>query len=156
MRRKLSQRQLWPIKNLLAVFLFVLLTFTVSNLYAQERTITGKISSKDGSGLPGATVTVKGTTKGMMTDVNGVYSITASSTDVLVITYVGYMSQEIPVQGQSEINVTLAEEVTKINEVTVTALGIKKDISSIGYSTEDITGTNLTKARDANAINGLV
>lgn len=156
MRLKFKLRQPWPIKNLLALFLLCILTFMVSNVSAQEKTLSGKIVAKDGSGLPGATVTVKGTTKGVITDVNGNYTISAAPTDVLVITYVGYVSQEVPVQDQTAIQVTLAEQVTNINEVVITALGIKKDIKSIGYSTEEVTGTELTKARDANAINGLV
>ncbi len=156
MRLNFNLRQLWPIKNILALFLLFLLSCMVSNVNAQEKTITGKIVSKDGTGLPGATVTVKGTTKGVITDVNGNFSISAASTDVLAVTYVGYVSQEIPVLAQSDIQVTLLEEVTNINEVVVTALGIKKDVKSIGYSTEEISGSDLTKARDVNAINGLV
>lgn len=150
------QKQFWPVMNLLAFFLLFLLTFTINNVSAQQRVITGKIVSKNGEGLPGANVSVKGTTNGILSDANGNFSISAAPTDVLTITYVGYVSQEIPVNAQSELQVTLVEEATKINEVVITALGIKKDIKSIGYASEVVSGSDLTKARDANTINGLV
>jgi len=139
-------------------FLFMLLAsfITVFGVYAQERTISGKITSKDGLGLPGATVLVKGTTRGFVTDGNGSYSITATSTDILVISFVGYLSQEIPVSGQSTIDITLDEDVKKINEVVVTAMGIKKDTRTIGYASQEVGTEDLSKAKDANAINSLI
>ena len=138
------------------VFVTLFQLFVVSGIFAQEAAIKGKIVSKDGSAVTGATIIVKGTTRGVVTDLDGNFTITASPTDTLTVNYVGYASQVIPVGGQTMISFTLSEEVKNINEVVVTAFGIAKDTRSIGYSTQKVEGTELTQDRDANAINSLV
>ena len=104
-------------KNQLLTFISTLLTFFVSaGIYAQ--TVNGTVTSEDGP-LPGATVQVKDTDRGTSTDFDGNYSIEASSGDVLVISFVGFATQEIPVGDQDQINVTLLAD-SELEEIIVT------------------------------------
>lgn len=104
-------------KNQLLTFISMLLTFFVSaGIYAQ--TVNGTVTSEDGP-LPGATVQVKDTDRGTSTDFDGNYSIEASSGDVLVISFVGFATQEIPVGDQDQINVTLLAD-SELEEIIVT------------------------------------
>ena len=98
-------------KNIL--LLLVLLGGTLwQPLYAQGNRISGKVTdAATGEGIPGANVQIKGTTTGTATDMDGNYSLTASSSDVLLFTFVGYLQQEVTVGNQSTINVQLAEDV---------------------------------------------
>ena len=106
--------------------LFALLLILQANAYAQQR-VTGSVSSSTGEALPGVNVTVQGTTIGVMTDMNGNYSIEApSSQSVLLFSFIGFESQQITVGSQSRINVTLSEDAVVLGDVVVTALGISR------------------------------
>jgi hypothetical protein len=93
-----------------------------SALYAQSL-VTGHISDKDGQVLPGVNVLKKGTTSGTSTDASGNYSLQAESSDILVISFIGYQSQEIAVGNRSTINVQMEEDVATLNEVVVIGYG---------------------------------
>ncbi|WP_240337128.1 SusC/RagA family TonB-linked outer membrane protein [Rufibacter psychrotolerans] len=89
-----------------------------------RRTITGRVTSAvDNTGMPGVSVVVKGTTNGASTDANGNFSLEATSNDVLVVTFIGYVSQEVAVGDRSTINVSLREDAQTLNEVVVTGYG---------------------------------
>ena len=92
-------------------------------MYGQEKTVTGSVTDVLGVPLPGASVLVKGTTIGVQTDFDGNYNIQATSTSVLVFSYVGYIAKEVMVSNQETINVTLEENVSMLNEVVVTGYG---------------------------------
>ena len=104
---------------------FMLFALVVSIGTAQAQTVTGKvIDSESGESLPGVTILLKGTTTGTFTDVNGNYSLsTSSGDDVLVISFVGYTSQEITVGSQSTINVSLVSDVSELEELVVIGYG---------------------------------
>ncbi|MES2730993.1 MAG: SusC/RagA family TonB-linked outer membrane protein [Bacteroidota bacterium] len=141
------------------VFCCLLITFFLSTAaaFAQETTITGKVIEESNEGLPGVNIQVKGTTNGTVTDANGEYSLKVSQPNaVLVFSYVGFLPQEVALANQSKINVTLVEDTKNLEEVVVTALGIKKETRTIGYSTQEVKGQELIKAREPNAINSLV
>lgn len=122
----------------------------------QERTITGKVADSEGQYIPGVNVVVKGTSIGTITDADGVFSLKVNQPNpVLVFSFVGYTTQEQVVGNQSTINISLASEARNLEEVVVTALGVKKELRTIGYSTQEIKGENLTKAREPNPINSL-
>lgn len=91
-----------------------------------EITIKGKITDEQGLSLPGATVLVKNTNKSTTTDFDGNYTITASETDILVFSYIGYTTKEIAVSGQKTINVSLKEDISKLEEVVVVGYGTQK------------------------------
>ena len=97
-----------------------------SSLYAiaQEKVVNGTVTSvEDNTGLPGVNVIVKGTSKGTVTDLDGNYSIPVEDGDILVFSFVGYTSQEIPVLGRTEIDVKLGTDVMALNEVVVVGYG---------------------------------
>jgi TonB-linked SusC/RagA family outer membrane protein len=134
----------------------VLMLFSALNLYAQ-RIIKGNVSdSKDKRPLPGVSVSLKGTTTGTITNNNGDFSVTTTNTDaVLVFRYIGYLSQEKPVGRETVIGIQLTEDNQQLNEVVVTALGIRRDQKSLGYSAQQIKGSDVTVTKDQNFISDL-
>ena len=120
--------------------------------YAQI-TVTGTVEDADGP-LIGASVLVKGTTVGTITDFDGQYSIEANVGDELEFSYMGYSSQTIKVTGPS-LNVTMSENTEVLSEVVVTAMGIKRDRKALGYEVGEVKGEELTKAKETNVANSL-
>ncbi|GAB2572293.1 SusC/RagA family TonB-linked outer membrane protein [Spirosoma areae] len=94
--------------------------------------ISGKVSDKNGQGIPGVSVIVKGTNRGTTTNVSGDYSLNAPNNAVLVFSFVGYASQEIPVSNRSRLNVTLLDDVKALSEVVVVGYGTQKRASVTG------------------------
>jgi TonB-linked SusC/RagA family outer membrane protein len=157
MQKTSTNQRISPKKHLLALCLPMLICFlTINFAIAQDKLVKGKITSADGAGIPGVNVLVKGTNKGTNSDTDGNYSIDASANTTLVFSFVGYVTQEVAVNNQSEVNVTLIEDTKQLGEVVVTALGIRKEARAIGYSTQDVKGEDLIKAREPNALNNLV
>ncbi len=117
--------------------------------------ISGKVTGQDGNPLPGVNVTVKGTRKGTTTGADGSFSIDANAGDVIVISMVGYESQEITVGSATNISVVLQSSAQQLSEVVVTALGIRREKRALGYSAQNVSGENLTKAREVNILNSL-
>ncbi|MDE3250508.1 MAG: SusC/RagA family TonB-linked outer membrane protein [Bacteroidota bacterium] len=121
-----------------------------------QRTITGRIvSGEEQKPVPGATVKVKGSSKVTSTDADGKFSISAGDRDVLEITSIGFAAREVKANSNLA-NLVLATESTNLNEVVVTALGVKKETKRIGYSVQEVKGSDLVKAREPNPINSLV
>jgi TonB-linked SusC/RagA family outer membrane protein len=122
-----------------------------------QTSVSGRITaSEDASPLPGVNILVKGTTSGTITDASGRYEIEVPSLDVtLVYSFVGYLSQEIGLAGRTSVDVALASDAKQLSEIVVTALGIEKDKSKLGYSVQDVKGSDLIKARDPNPVNNL-
>jgi TonB-linked SusC/RagA family outer membrane protein len=119
-------------------------------------TVKGKVTSgADNQPLPGVNVLAKGTFNGVITGIDGSYQISVPSNTILVFSFIGFMAQEIPVQGKNSIDVTLVENITQMNEVVVTALNINRTKSSLGYSVTSIKGDNLNQAKENNVINTL-
>lgn len=110
------------------------------------------VSGEDGSGLPGATVLIKGTTTGTITDLDGAFKMKASDGDVITFTYVGMQSQEMTVGSGSSYNATLKPGVN-LNEVVVTALGVSREKKSLGYATQEISGDEVNTAKSGNFMN---
>lgn len=135
---------------------FVFFFFFVSgfSVQAQERTISGVItSSEDGEALPGVTILVKGTTNGTITDIDGNYQISASDGDILVVSFVGFKSQEIEVGAQSAINVSMDLDVTALEEVVVIGYGSQKKSDLTGavssLSGDDLRGSVMASVDQA-------
>ena len=115
-------------KTSLRGILTLLLAFVVQLSFAQEKTVTGKVTDSDGLPIPGVNIKVKGTQQGTQTDFDGNFSIEASSDQTLVFTYLGYEKQEVPVGNQTTISVTLKQGAEALEEVVVTGYnGILKD-----------------------------
>ncbi len=141
--------------------LYVLVLFVVSLLInfsanAQNRQVTGTvILSEDGSALPGVSILIKGTTQGVSTDFDGNYSIEVPANAVLIFSYVGDTTQEIAVNGRNVINVSMEPDSEALEEVVVTALGIKREEKSLGYSVEKIKAEELTRVVHENVLNSM-
>ncbi len=136
--------------------LLALLVFTSLQVLAQ-RTITGKVTNADdGLGMPGVTVLVKGTTTGMLTDIDGKYQIAVPKTaTTLIFSFIGMKSQEVPIGTSDVINVKLESEAKIIEGVVVTALGISREKKSLGYATQEVKGDELNAAKRTNFVDNI-
>ncbi|MDQ1086430.1 TonB-dependent SusC/RagA subfamily outer membrane receptor [Siphonobacter sp. SORGH_AS 1065] len=137
------------------IFMCTILFWMVQMVHAQDRRVSGKVSAIDGQSVPGVSVQLKGTTRGVNTDNNGNFTIAVNSnSDVLVFTAVGYRSQEIIVGNQTIINATLVEESRALDEVVVTGYGSqrKKDITG---AVTVVKGADLTALPTANLTQAL-
>lgn len=140
---------------LLCMVVFLISLFFSEATYAQT-SVSGKVSSANGEGIPGVSVLVKGSNQGTNTDANGSFRLSnVNSNTVLVFSAIGYVTEQRTVGNQTVIDITLQEDNKTLNEVVVTALGIKKDIRRIGVAIQSIDGASTVKAREPNAINAL-
>ncbi len=122
----------------------------------QGKKVTGKVTEQTGASLPGVSVMIKGTTIGVITDANGIFSITNTPENaVLIFSFIGYDKAEKAIKGLSEINIVLKETIEEISEVVITALGIKKEAKSLGYSTSTVSSEQTTVNRTSNFMNAL-
>ena len=135
------------------VFILVALLLGATGMTFAQNMVTGVVEDADGP-LIGASVLVKGTTRGTITDMDGQYSIQAEIGDVLEFSYMGYSAQTITVTG-NVINVTMSEDTEVLSEVVVTAMGIKRDKKALGYEVGEVKGEDLTKAKETNVANSL-
>ncbi len=119
----------------------------------QDTQVTGTVTDALG-GVIGASVMIKGTTTGVVTDIDGNFSIDAKAGDILVISFIGYATQEVEVTG-THINVTMSDDTNFLEEVVVTAMGVKRDRKALGYGLEEVKGEELTKAKETNVMNSL-
>jgi TonB-dependent SusC/RagA subfamily outer membrane receptor len=141
-------------KKLLGVFLALLISWGL-DAHAQG-TISGKVvASSNGQPVSGASVLIKGKTTGASTSPEGVFTIAAKVGDVLVVSGVGIQTYEYEVKRPGMQLISVEVETTQLNEVVVTALGIKKDRKKLGYAIQDIKGDALTTARETNVVNQL-
>jgi TonB-linked SusC/RagA family outer membrane protein len=156
MKRNLRQALNPDIKSLVAGSM-IWCALLLAHVAYSQRNVTGQVlSGEDNSGLPGVNILVKGTTSGTISDANGNFSLSISSdNDVLVFSFVGYETQEVSVGNRSSFSISMASDAKQLSEVVVTALGIEKDKSKIGYAVQEVKGEDLIKARDPNPINNL-
>ena len=138
----------------LTTFVFAL---SISTMVAQTRTITGKITaSSDGTGIPGVNIQVKGTQKGTSSNASGAYSLEVSGASLaLSFTSIGFDAQEIKVGNRNVVDVEMTSSTQELNEVVVTALGIKREEKSLGYSVGKVSGKDLNRVITENVLNGL-
>ena len=150
------------LKSILAFMLSVvfILSFSVfanaeTAMGQQKKTVTGKVvSATDNLPIVGATVSLQGTTIGTVTNIDGEFSLQADASDVLVISFIGYKTQQITVGEQSSFNITLAEEVTDLDEVVVVGYGVQKKKLVTG-ATVQVSGDNLQKMNTVSPLGAL-
>ena len=121
----------------------------------QAKTITGKVVDVAGEPIIGASVLVKGSGTGTVTDINGKFSVEAPVGSTLVVSFVGYATEEVKVGAASDYTVTLKDDTQSLSEVVVTAMGIKKEKKALGYSVSDINSKELMKNKQTNVVNSL-
>jgi TonB-linked SusC/RagA family outer membrane protein len=136
--------------------LLLMLLLTAFNICYAQKLITGQVLSKsDQSPIAGATIIVKGSKIGTSTGVDGRFSIKAKEGDMLVITGIGVIKEEITVGAENNIVISASTDSRNLNEVVVTATGIKKESKKLAYAIQTVDAANLTQAREANPINSL-
>ena len=135
--------------SILSIFLTIAFGFSA---YAQQ--ITGSVSDDSGIPLPGASIVIQGTSTGTTTDFDGNFSIETSQGSTLVISYVGYESQQVVV-GSSSISVQLVSD-NALDEVVVTALGLTREKKSLGYSVTEVEGDAINSIKDNNIASSLM
>ncbi|MCC8425804.1 SusC/RagA family TonB-linked outer membrane protein [Mucilaginibacter sp. UR6-11] len=135
-------------------FAFLLFSVITMTAYAQT-TVTGTVTEKSGQTMPGVSVTEKGTGSGTTTDVDGKYSLKVKPGAVLTFSFIGYKSAQFTVGSASTLDVVLEADETSLNEVVVTALGIKREKKSLGYAVQEVKGETLTAAKEPNIVNAL-
>lgn len=146
----------FSISNVMAGALENSIIANTSKSELQQKVVTGKITDTKGAVLPGVNISLKGTLIGTIADMEGKYSIPVpEGNPTLVFSFIGFTSLEIAVSGNNTIDVKLSEELTVLNEVVVTALGIKKEAKRIGYSTATVNNENITTNRTINVGNSL-
>ncbi len=130
--------------------------FQITAMVAQEKTVTGTVTfSGDGMTLPGVNVILKGTNLGTVTDMDGKYSVNVSETATLLFSSVGFASKEVVVGSQTQINISLQEDLESLDEVVVTALGISREKKSLGYATQEVDGDDLNLTNEQNVLGSL-
>jgi len=140
--------------TILLTFLF----FIGSNITnAQTGTISGKVtSSEDGANIPGVTVQVKGTVLGTVTDIDGNYSIEVKPDfKVIIFQYLGMSTQEIEINGQTIIDVSMIRDVLLMEEIVVTAIGIPKEQKALGYTVQDVSSEQIAESGNTDMISSL-
>jgi TonB-linked SusC/RagA family outer membrane protein len=157
---KIKRKRINPFGRNVHAFIYLLTFFMMLSgaVYSQtgsKITVKGVVTDATGEPLAGATVSEKGTTNGTMTGVDGDFTLSVASDGTLTVTYVGFHSKEVEVGGQTTIKISLIEDSKVLDEVVVTALGIKRDRKSLGYAMQEVKGDNLTEMRDANVANSL-
>lgn len=135
--------------------LLALLLFSTASVLAQQKTISGTVSDTSGLPLPGVNIIVKGTTNGTLTDFDGNYTITASLGDILAFTYLGLKTVEQTIGASSTIDVSMEESADVLDEVVVTALGVKKETRAVGYAVQKVTSESIEKSNATDALTAL-
>lgn len=130
-----------------------LVLFTTSIAFSQT-TVSGNVKDNDGSPLPGVNIQVKDSNNGTSTDFDGNYQISANQGDVLVFSFLGFHSQEVTVSSSTQ-DVTLEEDANQLDEVVVTAFGIKKKEKALGYSVQKVDVKDLNLSGQTNALEAL-
>ncbi|HEX2396257.1 MAG TPA: SusC/RagA family TonB-linked outer membrane protein, partial [Bacteroidales bacterium] len=123
--------------------------------FSQEIRISGRVVDQDNIPLPGVYVMLKGSTSGSVTDVNGDYSLSVKEGDVVTFSYLGMQPQDFTISGQSSINVVMKTETRQLDEVVITALSIKRQERSLGYSQQRIEGNQIGEAKETNLVSML-
>lgn len=121
----------------------------------QDTKVTGVVEDEFGP-VAGASVVIKGTTNGTMTDMDGHFTLEGvKKGDIIQISFIGFATQDIPYTGQTTLNVKMQEDTQKLDEVVVTALGMKRDKKALGYAMQELKGDELLSSREPNLANSL-
>jgi TonB-linked SusC/RagA family outer membrane protein len=125
--------------------------------WAQERTISGKITSaEDGSALPGVNIVIKGTTKGTVSDSDGNYTLAVpSGNETLTFTFIGLLTQEVAIGGRNRVDVSMAQDVQQLTEVVVTAGGLIVQKKELGNMATTVKASDISQGKSVNPVAGL-
>lgn len=135
---------------LLSCFLFI-----ANSVYAQQINVHGQILDEIGESMPGVTISVKGTTSGTISDLDGKFNLKATKGATIVFSFVGYETAYAKA-GEQPLNITMKENAVQVDEVVITALGIKKEKKALAYSVTEVKGDDMNRVKSSNLANGLV
>ncbi len=140
-------------KKLSLVLMLVLCAVGVA---LAQRTVSGKVTDAGGEPLIGASILVKGTSTGTVTDVDGTYSLTVpDGGTILVFTYTGFSTQEVTLGASNVVDVTMAEAAEQLSEVLVTAIGIQREKKALGYAASDVSSDQITQRSEPDPVRTL-
>ncbi len=122
----------------------------VIQIVIEDVDVTGKITDEDGQPLPGASILIKGTSKGTTSDLDGNYSLTVPENSTMVVSFIGYITQEITVEKKTVIDIAMVLDDSQLEEVVVTAFGMEKEKKALGYSVTQVDGKDFTESRTVN------
>ncbi|MEO6719845.1 MAG: SusC/RagA family TonB-linked outer membrane protein [Ferruginibacter sp.] len=144
-------------KSLIRQFAVMLLVILfVNNLSAQEKSLSGQVTSETGLPLSGASVMIEGSSSGVLTDDKGSFTLPVTGKHpVIIFSFTGMATQRVKYLDQGVLNIKMAKEETSLSEVVVTAVGLERSKKSLGYSATVISGTPMAQARETNVINSL-
>jgi TonB-linked SusC/RagA family outer membrane protein len=129
---------------------------SANRIEAKADRIRGRVTDSKGQALPGVNVVIKNTQKGTTTDADGIFAMEANTgADVLVLSFIGFKTQELAIGNQREVDIVLQEDTNVLSEVVVTALGISREKKSLGYATQQITGEIVNESPASNFVNNL-
>ena len=120
-----------------------------------KKTVRGTVLDEMGEPVPGANVVIKGTSNGTITNLDGAFSLSAKDNDVLVISFIGYKNVEVSLAGKRDLRITLEPEAEQLNEVVVTALGIKREKKALGYAMQEVKTDNMKENKSLSVANML-
>jgi TonB-linked SusC/RagA family outer membrane protein len=154
---KNDQRTLLHLIQVIRAHLLLVSFMMGGTAFAQDYVVKGKVSSaEENMGIPGVNIILKGTSTGTVTDSDGNYAMQLpDGSGTLIFSFIGYQPEEVSVNGQSVINVSLLPSVEQLSEIVVTALGIERESQSLGYAIQEVDGENLNEARETNFTNAL-
>ncbi len=135
--------------------LVALICMLSSTLYAQNITVTGTVKDPMGEPVIGASVSVQGTRAGTVTNIDGHYSIECSPQATLVFSYLGFKAKSVAVNGRQQVDVDFEDDATALNEVVVTALGIKRQTKALGYAVTELKSDELERANTVSPVTAL-
>lgn len=143
-------------KNKITILVFFLTLFQFSQLYGQEKMVTGTVVvADDGMPLPGVNVIVEGTNRGTITDMEGKYSISVEEGEVLIFSSIGFETQSITVGDDAEIDISMVTDLQSLEEVVVTSFGIEQEKKSLGYAVQEIGAEEITETKQQNIVSAL-
>lgn len=142
------------VKRLL-YFLLCLFAAIPYNGFAQQKTLDGRVVDSKNTPIPGVSVRLKNSQTGSATSADGNFTIRYSGDAVLVVSAIGFTTQEITLQNQTKLTVTLADDSKQLSEVVVTALGVKREKRILTYSTQEVKSDELVQAKEPNLVNAI-
>lgn len=144
-------------RAMLRLLAMLVAAFCGVSAYAQQVTVSGTVKDSAGNPVAGAGVIEEGTTNGTITDVDGRYSLEVSASDAsLTFSFIGMKTQVIPLSGRARLDVVMEDDAILMDEVVVTALGIKRETKALGYAVASVDDESLTAGREANVMQALV
>ncbi len=134
----------------------ILVPVSEKRVFSQDLIIKGRVTDIDGEPLPGVNIMIKGSSVGTITDYDGNYTISVpEANSILVFSFIGFVAEEIEIQGRNVVDVNLVPDLVSLDEVVVTALGISREKKALGYAVSELKGEEFTKAREVNVANSL-